>query len=155
MEESIGSFNRDITGVIRFDPASTGRIRISGRITGLPPGQHGFHIHELGDITSGCTAGGGHFNPENRNHGGPQDTDRHVGDLGNIQAGPDGVANVNILDSVVSFSGIRSVIGNTLIVHEGVDDFGRGGFSDSKTTGHAGGRLACGVIGKARAVNTG
>ena len=39
------------------------------------------------------------------------------------------------------------MIGRSIIIHEGVDDLGKGGFDDSKTTGHAGARLACGIIG--------
>jgi Cu-Zn family superoxide dismutase len=70
-----------------------------------------------------------------------------VGDLGNIEAGPDGVANVNITDSVISLYGVHNIIGRALVVHDGHDDLGKGVSTESKKTGSAGSRVACGVIG--------
>lgn len=72
---------------------------------------------------------------------------RHVGDLGNITAADDGTACVDITDKQVTLIGAQSVVGRTIVVHAGVDDLGKGGHELSKTTGNAGGRLACGVIG--------
>jgi len=45
------------------------RVVISGKVTGLTPGLHGFHVHEYGDLTDGCTSFGGHYNPFERTHG--------------------------------------------------------------------------------------
>lgn len=70
--------------------------------------------------------------------------------MGNVTAGADGVAKVDITDKQVTLCGPNSVLGRTLVIHADTDDLGRGGFDDSKTTGHAGGRLACGVIGIAK-----
>jgi Cu-Zn family superoxide dismutase len=80
-------------------------------------------------------------------HGAPNDTERHVGDLGNIGAGADGVANINITDNVISLHGPHSIIGRALVVHSGTDDLGKGGTDESRKTGSAGSRIACGVIG--------
>lgn len=122
-------------------------MKVSGQITGLKEGLHGFHIHEFGDNTNGCTSAGAHYNPLGKEHGAPEDQNRHVGDLGNVSAGSSGVANVDISDKAISLHGNHSIIGRSLVVHENPDDLGRGGHETSKTTGNAGGRLACGVIG--------
>ncbi|XP_039262007.2 superoxide dismutase [Cu-Zn]-like [Styela clava] len=136
-----------VKGIINFKDMGDGTCSIKGEITGLKTGQHGFHVHQYGDYTNGCTSTGGHFNPYNKEHGGPDDTERHVGDLGNIMVDESGKATIDITDKQVKLDGEFSVVGRAIVVHADVDDLGRGGFPDSKTTGHAGGRLACGVIG--------
>uniref|UniRef100_F8R8R2 Superoxide dismutase [Cu-Zn] n=1 Tax=Alitta succinea TaxID=981110 RepID=F8R8R2_ALISU len=122
-------------------------VRVHGKISGLKPGLHGFHVHEFGDNTNGCTSAGAHFNPHSKEHGAPEDENRHAGDLGNVTAGDDGVANLDITDKQLSLTGPNSIIGRTVVVHADPDDLGKGGHELSKTTGNAGGRLACGVIG--------
>jgi Cu-Zn family superoxide dismutase len=117
-------------------------VQVRGEIRGLTPGKHAFHVHQWGDCSSpdGMSTGG-HFNPDMKHHGGPDADDRHVGDLGNITAGADGVAHIEVTDKVVSLQGPHSIIGRAVIVHAGVDDF------KTDPTGNAGGRIGCGVIG--------
>lgn len=93
---------------------------------------------------------GPHFNPAGKEHGGPSDEVRHAGDLGNVEAGDDGVAKVDIKDCQISLSGERNIIGRTVVVHADPDDLGKGGHELSKTTGNAGARSGCGVIGLAK-----
>ncbi|OAF69574.1 hypothetical protein A3Q56_02696 [Intoshia linei] len=118
----------------------------------MKPGQHGLHIHEYGDSRNGCTSSGGHYNPLNVDHG-DQKCDiknRHIGDLGNVKCVKDGVKTYIrqvMEDSLIKLDGEHSIIGRTLVLHADADDFGLGGFDDSKITGHAGSRIACGVIG--------
>ena len=81
------------------------------------------------------------------NHGGPNDSVRHVGDLGNIEANDGQQAVLNIYDHLVALSGSFNVIGRAVVIHADTDDLGKGGQSDSLKTGHAGPRVACGVIG--------
>jgi len=141
---------RGVSGVVRLNqPATDSPTTITGEIKGLTQGQHGFHVHEFGDNTQGCTSAGGHFNPFGRTHGGPRDETRHVGDLGNVEADASGVAKFEFSDRMITLNGPHSVIGRTMVVHEKVDDLGKGGNDESLKTGNAGPRLACGVIGLA------
>jgi Cu-Zn family superoxide dismutase len=117
---------------------------VKGTITGLTPGEHGFHIHEFGDMSDGCKSMGGHYNPDNVDHG--DITQGHVGDLGNITADGSGTAKFTIEAKRVELIGSRSVIGRGFVVHSDVDDQGKGSDEESKKTGNAGDRLACGVI---------
>lgn len=125
-----------------------GEVIIVGTLSGLTEGLHGIHVHEKGDLSDGCRAAGGHFNPFNRKHGAPSDKERHVGDLGNIVAGYDGVANVFIPDAVISLDPTSPayISGLAIVIHAGADDLGRGGNEDSLKTGNAGGRSGCGII---------
>ncbi|XP_046635759.1 superoxide dismutase [Cu-Zn]-like [Daphnia pulicaria] len=135
-----------VKGVLHFDQQGD-VVNVKGEVTGLTPGDHGFHVHEFGDYTNGCMSAGPHFNPTAVEHGGPTDEVRHVGDLGNVVANESGVATVDIKDCLLSLSGVNGIIGRTVVVHADPDDFGKGGHELSKVTGNAGARVACGIIG--------
>jgi len=137
-----------VSGNVTFVQANRGGpVTVTGMVSGLSEGSHGFHVHEKGDISDGCISTGPHFNPQMKKHGGPKDENRHAGDLGNIQADNTGVAQFSFQDSLISLIGAHSILGRAVVVHADTDDLGRGGFMDSLNTGHAGSRLACGVIG--------
>ncbi|GAB2285079.1 hypothetical protein Dimus_019534 [Dionaea muscipula] len=136
-----------VEGVVTLTQEDDGPTTVSVRVTGLTPGPHGFHLHEYGDTTNGCISTGAHFNPNKLTHGAPEDEIRHAGDLGNIIANADGVAEAIIVDTQIPLSGPNSVVGRAFVVHELADDLGKGGHELSLTTGNAGGRLACGVVG--------
>ncbi|XP_075450015.1 superoxide dismutase [Cu-Zn] isoform X1 [Ascaphus truei] len=140
----------EVHGVVRFEQQDDEPVTVEGCIEGLTPGQHGFHIHTYGDNTNGCVSAGPHFNPEGKKHGAPQDQERHVGDLGNVTAKDDGVADFKLTDSLISLKGPFSIVGRTAVIHALIDDLGKGGDNESLITGNAGGRLACGVIGLAQ-----
>lgn len=116
-----------------------GFVHISGKVTGLEPGKHGFHIHEFGDLRDPAgKSAGGHFNPEGTKHGGPDDQEHHAGDLGNIEAGPQGTA---MIDKKAMGLKLHFVIGRSIVIHGDADDF------ESQPSGDAGQRVALGVIG--------
>uniref|UniRef100_A0A1L5JHV7 Superoxide dismutase [Cu-Zn] n=1 Tax=Luffa aegyptiaca TaxID=3670 RepID=A0A1L5JHV7_LUFAE len=137
----------NVDGVVTLTQEDDGPTTVNVRVTGLAEGLHGFHLHEYGDTTNGCISTGAHFNPNKLTHGAPEDEIRHAGDLGNIVANADGVAEATIVDNQIPLSGPNSVVGRAFVVHELEDDLGKGGHELSLTTGNAGGRLACGVVG--------
>jgi Cu-Zn family superoxide dismutase len=134
----------EVRGIVWFTKEEGG-VRVVAEIEGLTPGKHGFHLHAYGDCSSpdGKSAGG-HFNPEGKNHGSPDDAERHVGDLGNLEADESGKARYDRVDSHLSLAGPNSIIGRGVIVHAQADDL------TSQPTGAAGARMACGVIGIAK-----
>jgi Cu-Zn family superoxide dismutase len=134
-----------VMGTVTFTKTADG-VKVVGDITGLTPGKHGFHIHEFGDCSDpkGESAGG-HFNPTKHSHAGPETTERHAGDMGNIEADASGKARVDVtLKNMSMDDDDDSIIGHAVIVHEKEDDL------KTQPTGNAGGRLACGVIGVAK-----
>ncbi|KAJ6434100.1 hypothetical protein OIU84_017747 [Salix udensis] len=116
----------NVRGSLHFIQEPNGSTHVTGRISGLSPGLHGFHIHALGDTTNGCNSTGPHFNPLKKDHGAPGDNERHAGDLGNIIAGSDGVAEVSIKDLQIPLSGMHSILGRAVVVHADPDDLGKG-----------------------------
>jgi Cu-Zn family superoxide dismutase len=114
---------------------------ITGEIAGLKPGKHGFHVHTYGDLRSADgSSAGGHYAPEGHEHGGPESSEHHAGDLGNITAGDDGVAKVDVKSSDLR---LHFIIGRSLVVHADPDDL------KSQPAGNSGPRIAVGVIGVA------
>lgn len=78
----------NVNGKIVLEQASAGSpVKIRGTVYGLEPGLHAVHVHEGKTIERGCGKNvvGPHFNPTGKQHGGPRDANRHVGDLGNIK----------------------------------------------------------------------
>jgi Cu-Zn family superoxide dismutase len=133
-----------VAGTVTFTKSGD-EVKVVADITGLKPGKHGFHIHEFGDCTApDAKSAGGHFNPGGHQHGAPDATDRHAGDLGNIEADATGKAHLDLTDKVMKLSGPDSILGLAVIVHEKADDL------KTQPTGDAGGRVACGVIGVAK-----
>ena len=133
-----------VKGTIKFTQEPGGPTVITGEITGVEPGEHGFHIHEFGDLSGGCDTAGAHYNPDNVDHGDLEEG--HVGDLGNVTANDEGVADFTIIAKRVDLMGDRSVVGRGMVIHADRDDLGQGGDAESLKTGNAGDRLACGII---------
>ncbi|KAF2454188.1 Cu,Zn superoxide dismutase SOD1 [Lineolata rhizophorae] len=139
----------NVKGTVTFEQDSeSSPTTISYNISGHDAnGERGMHIHAFGDNTNGCTSAGPHYNPFGKEHGGPADENRHVGDLGNISTDASGNAVGTMTDNMIKLIGQHSIIGRTVVVHAGTDDLGKGGNEESKKTGNAGPRPACGVVG--------
>jgi Cu-Zn family superoxide dismutase len=136
----------NIAGTVRFTQQGDG-VMVEFRVSGLKPGQqHGFHVHEKGDCSAADgMSTGGHFNPHGKPHG-PQDGERHAGDLPSLMADSYGVAEGHYRVTGISLgSGAADIIGKGLIVHAQPDDY------KTQPTGNAGARLACALITRAPA----
>lgn len=130
----------EVTGMVTFIELEKG-VRVIAEVEGLTPGEHGFHVHEHGDCSApDASSAGGHFNPADSLHAGPEDLPRHIGDLGNITADLNGKGYYDSVDFIISLEGAESVIGKSVIIHIDRDDY------VSQPTGNAGARVACGVI---------
>jgi len=119
------------------------KVHVVIYVQGLKPGQeHGLHIHEVGDCSSGDgMSAKGHFNPFGKPHGSPGTAERHAGDLPALKAEKNGRAKVDVeVDVITVTPGPASIIGKAVIVHADPDDY------KTQPTGNAGARLACGVI---------
>ena len=151
---AVAVFNSgNIKGNVYFvEDTKNDQVIIKINIKGLNKNSlHGFHVHESGDLTDQCTSMCAHFNPYKKNHGCPGMRERHVGDLGNLKTDKNGQAIYNTIDDVIKLRGTKAnIIGRGLIIHADPDDCGKGGQPDSLTTGHAGKRIACAVIGYAK-----
>ena len=117
-------------------------LLIQARLTGVPEGWHGFHIHETGSCAPDFSAAGGHYDPTGIGHGVLHEGGHHPGDTVNIYAHTDGIANADqyTVDATLG-TGITTLFdddGSAIIVHEAPDSYG----ADPA----AGARIACGVI---------
>ena len=130
------------TGTVTFSTVGD-KVRVEANLSGLKPdAEHGFHVHEKGDCSSGDgMSTGGHFNPLGKSHGPHGAMERHAGDLPSLKADAAGNAMLSVMMDVISVSsGAASVIGRGMIVHRDPDDY------KTQPTGNAGPRIACAVI---------
>lgn len=138
---------RDL-GTVRVLLTSTG-ARLTGALTGLPPGEHGFHFHEFGRCDRGGAepfeSAGGHYNPAGREHGTLNPAGPHAGDLPNVTVGADGRltlpdSGLTAAMSETARTGLFDADGTALMVHAGPDDY------RTDPSGDSGGRVACGAL---------
>jgi len=127
--------------VVFSQAAGSPVVTVAVALTGLPPGLHGFHVHDMTTATQGCGTAG-HLNPTAQNHSFPSAVARHVGDLGNIVVDASGAVTTTFTDSVISLfpSSPGFITGYVLVVHAGIDD------GITQPTGGAGSRLGCSII---------
>jgi Cu-Zn family superoxide dismutase len=130
------------SGTVHF--VQSGRlVLVSGEVRGLKPNaEHGFHVHEKGDCSSGDgMSTGGHFNPDGKPHGQHGQGVHHAGDFPALKANANGVATFSFESSSITLgSGSADVVGKGLIVHRDPDDY------KTQPTGNSGPRVACAAI---------
>lgn len=152
--QAVAVFHGKIKGTVLFteDVSPKGRVMIDIDLSGLKRNAlHGFHVHEAGDLTDHCESMCAHFNPYGKKHGCPGMTQRHVGDLGNLETDAHGCAKYRMYDDVIKLRGAKAnIVGRGLVVHADPDDCGKGENDASLKNGNAGKRIACAVIGYAK-----
>lgn len=119
-----------------------GGLHLSGALTGVPNGEHGFHLHEIGqcDAAGGFESAGAHVNLDNHRHGTENPQGPHAGDLENITANDDGEATVDLHAAATSIAALADADGTALVLHADPDDYA------TDPSGNSGDRIACGVL---------
>jgi Cu-Zn family superoxide dismutase len=125
-----------------------GGILISLEVSGLPAGEHGFHVHEAGkcEPDTGFESAGEHFDPRGHKHGYSVEDGPHAGDMPNQFVGADGRLRAHVFNPGVALASGDATLfdqnGSTIIIHANPDDY-RG-----QPSGNAGARIACAVVEK-------
>jgi Cu-Zn family superoxide dismutase len=129
------------TGTVQLTQLADGSVRVTADLTGVPPGVHGFHIHDKGECGDNGNAAGGHYNPGATAHGAPTADPHHAGDFGNVTADAAGRVHAEFTTrSITVAAGPNSAVGHAIILHANPDDL------VTQPTGNAGARIACGVV---------
>lgn len=132
-------------GIATLEEKSDG-VHITVDAHHLPPGLHGFHIHERGLCAHpSFESAGAHFNPTNKFHGFDHPQGPHAGDLKNLEVKEDGTVKQTFVNDLVTLEPNKpnSLIrpeGTSLVIHENEDDY------ISQPAGNSGDRIVCGVI---------
>lgn len=118
-----------------------GGVSLALRVEGMPPGQHGTHVH----MTGRCDAptfksAGDHWNPVDKQHGLDNPKGQHGGDMPNLNVGEDGRGSVSYMLKGATLEGIRDADGSAMVVHRSIDD------QKTDPSGNSGDRIACGVF---------
>ncbi|HUG13653.1 MAG TPA: superoxide dismutase family protein [Thermomicrobiales bacterium] len=128
----------NVVGFATFVERPDGSVLVNVHASGLTPGQHGIHVHAVGECAPPFASALGHFNPGGHAHG------AHAGDLGNVTANPAGRANMTqVVTQFTLSAGTHSLFdadGSALVIHAGPDDL------VSDPAGNSGPRVICGVI---------
>ena len=133
-------------GTVTFSQTASGMLHVIAELTDLPPGPHGFHVHETGecDAEGGFESAGGHFSG-GKDHGIMSEEGPHIGDFPNVNVGQDGILKVEFFTARLSLeedseNSLLDQDGSAIMIHDGPDDY------TSQPSGDAGDRIACGVI---------
>ena len=121
--------------------ANADGLVLSLRVTGLPPGPHGAHVHTTGkcDAPTFETAGG-HWNPADKKHGLENPAGQHAGDMPNLVVAADGAGTLEYTLKGGTAEGLLGADGAAMVIHANADD------QKTDPSGDSGGRIACGVF---------
>jgi len=134
-----------VVGLASFSETRLG-VRVEIKVTGLPPGKHGTHLHEVGKCDApDFASAGAHFNINDQRHGVPGAINAHAGELPNLEVGPDGKGTLLFYSPAISLNkamsnGVTFGKGTALIIHASEDD------QKTQPSGNSGARIACGVV---------
>ena len=130
-----------VSGTVSFQAVGQ-KVRVEASVAGLTPGEHGFHVHEVGDCSAAdATSAKGHFNPGGKVHGHHGGAERHAGDMPNLVADASGKAKLSAeLDMLSLTEGPSGILKRSVVIHADPDDY------KSQPAGNSGKRVACGVI---------
>ncbi len=117
-------------------------VHLTGDLTGVPNGDHGFHIHAVGkcDAADKFASAGPHFDAAAHKHGKDNPEGPHSGDLDNVTANDDGKVTVDFLNANVTLAELNDADGAAVVLHADADDY------KTDPSGNSGDRFACGVI---------
>lgn len=160
-------------GTVEVRPTAHGTLFVANLLN-LPPGTHGFHVHERGVCDPPFQSAGGHFNPTDAKHGYMNADGPHLGDLPNVHVGENGRAVAEFYSDKLTIrsnqataqatgqttggqttgaaSGGQCAAGNTgsgpysLLTQNGTAIMIHANGDDYDDMSSAGGRIACGVI---------
>ncbi len=113
---------------------------VTAEVTGLPEGAHGFHIHAVGACEPPFESAGGHFNPDDRQHGMENPEGKHAGDLPNLTIPASGEVTVEHFAEGLTLDDLSDDDGSAVVIHADADDYA------TDPAGNAGDRIACGVV---------
>lgn len=129
-----------VAGTVSFSEVAGG-VMVKARVSGLTPGEHGFHIHEVGDCSApDASSAKGHFNPTAKAHGHHGSAEHHGGDMPNLVANAQGEATYEFELKGGALAGQMGIVGRSVVIHADPDDY------KSQPAGNSGKRIACGVI---------
>ena len=126
-------------GQVRLQETPHGLI-VTAEVTGLPEGAHGFHIHAVGKCEPPLESAGGHFNPDDHQHGMENPQGMHAGDLPNLTIPASGEATLEHFAEGLALDDLSDDDGSAVVIHANADDYA------TDPAGNAGDRIACGVV---------
>jgi Cu-Zn family superoxide dismutase len=131
-------------GNVTLTQMPDGSVMVSASVKGLSPGDHGIHIHAVGNCAPPFDAAGPHYNPGAKQHGLENPNGAHSGDLPNLNIVPNGTGTFNAKTTLISITPGPTTIfdanGSAMVIHANPDD------QKTDPSGNSGGRIACAVL---------